>query len=423
MAAGDLIGASTFESFIQKDKPTIDALNEAGLDVSAAGNHEFDQGYDDLVDRVMAPYDATTNPYGGAEWEYIAANVRMNVDNTHALAPTWTQDFGSVKVGFVGAVTEHLPELVSPGGISEIHVTDIVAEVNAAADDLEADGADVIVMLVHEGAPGTACAPMDDDPTSDFGSIITGVDDNIDAIVSGHTHLAYNCEFEVPGWAGRDVTKRPVVSAGQYGMALNQIVFTVDTASGDVTAKSQALLNLKTCQTNCAGTGTPTYSFNYPADPATTTTIVNNAVSASNALGAVELGEIAGPLKRAKFANGTTENRGGESDLGNLVAEVQKWATSTPTAGGAQIAFMNPGGLRDDMLGVDVSDATRRSRRLPAPADLQAGRCRPAVRQHPGEHGPHGCADQGDPGAAVAADRRVASVPEARHLRGLHLHL
>ena len=43
-AAGDLIGASTFESFIQKDKPTIDALNEAGLEVSAAGNHEFDQG-------------------------------------------------------------------------------------------------------------------------------------------------------------------------------------------------------------------------------------------------------------------------------------------------------------------------------------------------------------------------------------------
>ena len=75
-AAGDLIGASTFESFIQKDKPTIDALNEAGLEVSAAGNHEFDQGYDDLVNRVMKPYDATTNEFGGAKWQYIAANIR-----------------------------------------------------------------------------------------------------------------------------------------------------------------------------------------------------------------------------------------------------------------------------------------------------------------------------------------------------------
>ena len=77
VAAGDLIGASTFESFIAKDVPTIDSLNEAGLDVSAAGNHEFDKGYDDLVNRV--------EPL--ADWEYIAANIRNNGDNTHALAP------------------------------------------------------------------------------------------------------------------------------------------------------------------------------------------------------------------------------------------------------------------------------------------------------------------------------------------------
>ena len=78
-AAGDLIGASTFESFIQKDKPTIDALNEAGLEVSAVGNHEFDQGYDDLVNRVMAPYNEDTNPYGGASWKYLGANVKFKV--------------------------------------------------------------------------------------------------------------------------------------------------------------------------------------------------------------------------------------------------------------------------------------------------------------------------------------------------------
>jgi 5'-nucleotidase len=345
VAAGDLIGASTFESFIQKDKPTIDALNSAGLDVSAAGNHEFDQGYNDLVNRVMAPYDATTNPYGGAHWQYIAANVRNNSDDSHALAPTWTENFGSVKVGYVGAVTEHLPELVSPGGIDTIHVTDIVTEVNAAADDLKADGADVIVLLVHEGAPTTTCADIGAlGPDTDFGSIVKGVDDNIDAIVSGHTHLAYDCDFAVPGWAARAVTKRPVVSAGQYGINLNKIVFTVDTATGAVTAKTQALLPLKSCANSTSCT-------NYPTDPATQQ-IVDQAVADSNTLGAAPLGQIAGPLKRAKFSNGTTENRGGESDLGNLVAEVQKWATSTPTAGGAQIAFMNPGGLRDDMLGV-----------------------------------------------------------------------
>ena len=94
-AAGDLIGASTFESFIQKDKPTIDALNAAGLEVSAVGNHEFDQGYDDLVNRVMEPYDATTNPFGGAKWQYIAANVRHKEPTTRTLCPRrWTTDRG-----------------------------------------------------------------------------------------------------------------------------------------------------------------------------------------------------------------------------------------------------------------------------------------------------------------------------------------
>jgi predicted extracellular nuclease len=351
-AAGDLIGASTFESFIAHDKPTIDALNEAGLEVSAVGNHELDQGYNDLVNRVMAPYDASTNPYGGANWQYIAANLRRNSDDGHAVAPTWTKMFGSVKVGFVGAVTEHLPELVSPAGISQIHVTDIVAEVNAAADDLKANGADVIVVLVHEGAAGTNCATMDDDSTSDFGSIISGVDDNVDAIVSGHTHLAYNCSFPVSDWIaqGRPVTDRPVVSAGQYGMALNQLVFTVDTASGQVQAKTQALLNLQSCTSNCTPPATPVWSPNYPAD-STVATIVSNAVSQAAVLGAQPLGQLGGPFFRGKLADGTTENRGAESTLGNLVADVQRWATRNPESGSAQIAFMNPGGLRQDLIG------------------------------------------------------------------------
>jgi len=346
-AAGDLIGASTFESFIAHDKPTIDALNEAGLEVSSVGNHEFDQGYRDLVDRVMAPASAS-NPDGGAAWKYIGANVKMKASGTPALDPTFVKDVGGVQVGFIGAVTEHLPELVSPGGIADIQVTDIPTAVNAEANALEADGVDVIVLLVHEGAPNTDCATMDDDPTSDFGSIITGVNDKVDAIISGHTHLAYNCKFPVAGWAGRPVTERPVVSAGQYGYNLNQLDVSVDPASGQVLKIDQSILPLTTKQAD------GTYKSNYPVDAATKT-IVDDAVAKADVLGAVPLGDIAGPFKRAtrpKADNsGTEENRGGESTLGNLVAEAQRWATESPTAGGAQIAFMNPGGLRADMLG------------------------------------------------------------------------
>jgi 5'-nucleotidase len=356
-AAGDLIGASTFESFINNDKPTIDALNAAGLEVSAVGNHEFDKGYADLVDRVMAP-ETTANPDGGAEWQYIGANVKVKGTDDPALEPTFVKTFNAggadeVNVGFVGAVTEHLPELVSPDGIADLDVTDIPAAVNEEADALKADGVDVVVLLVHEGAPTTDCATMDDDPTSDFGRIIAGVDENVDAIVSGHTHLAYNCTFPVSDWTGRPVTERPVVSAGQYGYNLNRLGITVDPASHQVLDISQTIVPLTECTAGC-GTSSATYAPAFPADPEVKQ-IVDDAVADAAVAGAVPLGDIAGPFKRATRpkADGTgfEENRGGESTLGNLVAEAQRWATESETAGSAQIAFMNPGGLRADMLG------------------------------------------------------------------------
>ncbi len=200
-AAGDLVGATTFESFIQHDKPTIDVMNEAGLDVSAVGNHEFDAGYDDLVNRIMKPYDATTNPEGGAKWKYLGANVKFKADDSPALDGTWIKDFGPVEVGFVGAVTEDLPSLVGADGINDIKVTDIVAATNEAATELKDEGADVVVLLVHEGASSTSLASATN-PTSAFGKIVNGVSADVDAIVSGHTHLAYNHSVPVPAWSG-----------------------------------------------------------------------------------------------------------------------------------------------------------------------------------------------------------------------------
>ena len=344
-AAGDLIGASTFESFIQSDKPTIDALNEAGLDVSAVGNHELDQGYDDLITRVMAPYDELANPYGGAEWQYIAANLKKKSTGDPAVPETWIQTFGDVEVGFVGAVTEELPSLVSPGGIADIQVTGIISSVNTAAAGLVAGGADVVVMLVHEGAPSTSCATMA--TGGKWADIVNGISPDVDAIVSGHTHLAYDCEFPVQAWVdqGRAVTKRPVVSAGQYGTNLNRLTFTVD-EQGAVSAKTQTIL--------------PLTGGIYPPDPAVVP-IITAASAQADILGAVELGKLGGAFNRAQTTNAAgarVENRGGESTLGNLVAEVQQSATEQPESGAAQIAFMNPGGLRTDMAGTDPGDGS-----------------------------------------------------------------
>ncbi|MFB8386036.1 bifunctional metallophosphatase/5'-nucleotidase [Microbacterium sp. NPDC055910] len=326
-AAGDLIGASTFESFIQQDLPTIQALNAAGLDVSAAGNHEFDGGWADLRDRVQS----------AADWEYISANVWDTETDDLALAPYWVRAVDGVSVGFIGAVTEDLPSLVNPAGIATLDVLPIVSSVNAVADDLS-DGdpsngeADVIVLLVHEGAEDTSYETATD-PTTNFGAIVNGVNSEVNAIVSGHTHLAYSHQVPYAGDAGL----RPVISSGQYGEKFSNMVITIDPDSKTVQSMDNTVYSMY-LEGGVAA---------YAPDP-TVQAIVDQAVIDAGPLGAAPLGTLSADINRAKLANGTTENRGAESTLGNFVADAQLWAVqrTDPTA---QIAFMNPGGLRTDM--------------------------------------------------------------------------
>ena len=76
----------------------------------------------------MAPYDAVTNPYGGAKWQYIAANLKMKATGDDAVPATWIKTLGGVQVGFVGAVTEELPVAREPWRASpNIQVNGIVA--------------------------------------------------------------------------------------------------------------------------------------------------------------------------------------------------------------------------------------------------------------------------------------------------------
>lgn len=332
-AAGDLIGASTFTSFIQKDSPTIAALNAAGLDVSAAGNHEFDQGWKDLRDRVQ----------GEADFEYISSNVFLKGTNETALAPYYTQTFEGVTVGFIGAVTEELHSLVSPAGIADLDVRPIVESVNAQAANLTdgdaANGeADVLILLVHEGATTAAKASVTD--SSVFGKIVAGVDPEVDAIVSAHTHLPYN----------HVVDGRPVVSAGQYGEQFGLMKLEVDGKTKELVSITNELKPLMTVATT--NPPVPAKAL-YPADPEVAA-IVADAKAKADVLGAVKVGDITADFNRGQMpgtdANGnpvTVEARGAESTIGNFVADVQLWAAKQD--GAADIAFMNPGGMRTDL--------------------------------------------------------------------------
>ncbi|SDX94371.1 5'-nucleotidase [Micromonospora pattaloongensis] len=320
VSAGDNIGASTFISAIDGDTPTIDALNAGGLAVSAVGNHEFDKGIDDLLGRVT----------DRAAFPLLGANVYR--DGARALPAYSVQELGGVRVGYVGVVTPQTANLVSPSGIAGVQFRDPVAEANSVAAQLSdgnaANGeADVVVLLAHEGAaPENIGSPeqLAADPV--FGPF-TRVGADIDAVVGGHTHQPYAFQLPVPG---TDRT-RPVLQAHEYGRKLGRITLSVDPATRAVTASTAELVDV----------------VGAPQNPAVAD-IVTRAAATANELGKRPLGSITADIRRA-YTNGA-ENRGAESALGNFIADVQLAGTADPGRGGAQLAFMNPGGLRADLL-------------------------------------------------------------------------
>ena len=215
LSAGDNVGASLFASAIAADDPTIDVLRALGLDASAVGNHEFDQGVADLVDRVQ--------PRGG--FPYLGANVYRAGSFDPVLPEYAMLEVEGLRIGVVGAVTQETGALVNPAGVAGVEFGDPVDAVNRVAAQLTngdaADGeADVVIAVYHEGAPlGVDQGGTLERETADsavFSKIVDGTAPQVAAILTGHTHQAYAWEAPVPGEPGRT---RPIVQTGRRAAA------------------------------------------------------------------------------------------------------------------------------------------------------------------------------------------------------------
>lgn len=310
VSAGDLIGASTFESSVAKDQPTIDLLNKLGLQTSALGNHEFDKGQDDLNNRVIP----------ASSWTYLSANLYRGDKPAYPEYKILEAD--GVRVAFIGATTEELPTLVAPSGMTGLTVRDMLTEVNRVVANLaSAKAADVFVVLVHDGA---ATSDLTSASGTKYGALVNGVDSRVSAIMSGHTHQLY--AQQVKGvW---------VTQSAQYGEQLGRLTITFDKLTGKaqvVKAWNEDLVSDK---------GAPLCA----PDPEIKA-LVDAAVKQADVLGAVPIGAISADFKRAVQPDGK-ENRGGESTIGNYIADVQLWAAASA---GAEIAVINPGGIRTDL--------------------------------------------------------------------------
>ena len=322
VAAGDLIGASPLLSAMFHDEPTVESLSMMGLAISSVGNHEFDEGKDELlrmqnggchpVDGCQGPH-----PFTGAKFHYLAASTVETATGKTIFPPYEIRAFDGIPVAFIGLTLKGTPKIVSPVGVAGLEFRDEAETVNALVPDLKARGVEAIVVLIHEGGFPTGDYNECPGISGPIVDIVRKFDKAVDVVISGHTHRAYTCEID-----GRLVT-----SGDKFGTLVTTVDIKLDRTTRDV---ASATANNVIVRTSAA------------ADPEQTR-LLNDYERVAAPIANRAAGTLTAALSRVPLNTG-------ESPLGDIVADAQLAATAAPGQGAAVIAFTNPGGIRTDVI-------------------------------------------------------------------------
>jgi 5'-nucleotidase len=343
VSAGDLIGATPLISALFHDEATIETMNRAGLDVNAVGNHEFDEGRKELLRMQRGgchPTDpnsckgaevGTPVPFEGAHFKFLAANVVDNRSGKTLFRPYVIKEYDDAKIAFIGMTLKDTPSIVTPTGIAGLTFKDEAATVNALVPELRRKRVDAIVVLVHQGGVTPSLQNASTINLCEGGlkgspikAIVEQLDDAVDLVISGHTHQAYNCLL--PNRAGRSI---PVTSANSQGRVLTNIDMSVDRRNHKVAAVSAS--NRVVDRTDAT-----------VVPDADIKAIVDSYRNIAQPIANRVIGSITADLTRELTV-------GGESALGDVIADAQLAATAKPGFGDAVIALMNPGGIRANL--------------------------------------------------------------------------
>lgn len=334
VAAGDMVGASPLLSALFHDEPTIEALNQLGLDVTGVGNHEFDQGQQELLRKQNGgchPEDgcyADGRTFEGADFPILAANVVREDTGEPLLAPYTIQRMHGVRVGFIGVTLEDTPDLVTAEGVRGLRFLDEAETIGRYTEELARQGVNAVVALVHEGG-FPASEAYNHDCDADGGGlsgpivdIARNTDARVDALVTGHTHQAYVCS--VPDPEGND---RLVTSAASNGRLFTELSMEYDRRTQDVV------------RTSVAGTNR-VVDRERPA-AGDLTDLIDYWTELAAPVGNRPVGWISEDIP----GRGATTP---ESPLGDLIADAQLEHARTVDPA-AELALMNAGGIRGDL--------------------------------------------------------------------------
>lgn len=357
VAAGDLIGATPLLSAAFRDEPSVEALNKLGLDVTAVGNHEFDEGYKELQriadggcvddgDGEDNQNSCAAHEFKGADYDILASNVIEDASGKTILPSYAIKEIDGVKIGFIGMTLEGTPDIVTAEGVKGLTFKDEIETANALVPKLKKKGVKAIVTLIHEGAnlpkekwtdPATGTV-YDVNASYDYtcqggGEMLAGspivpiaenLDPEIDMVVSGHTHNPYVCDVPDPEGKSRLVT-----SASSFGRLYTETNLKYNLKSRDIVRSSVKGSNLLVTRD--------------VAKDADQTELINTYKELVTPIASRVLGSISGDVTR-------TQTAAGESALGDLIADAQLADQSTVVNGQKPvIAFMNPGGIRADL--------------------------------------------------------------------------
>lgn len=308
--AGDAVGASPPVSSLLKDEPTIEFFNLAGFDVATPGNQEFDRGVAEMLRLIRGDRYASRNAgkFRGANFPYVSANI-INKKTGRPLLPPFTIKWvGGVPIGFIGVTTTETPSIVIAGAVESVQFIDEVTAINRAVKQLKRRHVQTIVVLAHaDGFFNEDTRQVD----GKLAAIANQVDDEVDVIIGGHSQTLLN----------HVVDGKLIVEARNNGMAFADIDLRIDRRTRDVVSKTAEVV------TNWQDLISPAAR-------------ITRLITDSEAKVAPLVNEVVGT---ASVDLTRTPNAAGESNLGNLIADAQRWQMD------ADIALTNPGGIRADI--------------------------------------------------------------------------